>query len=133
MLAIILTTLLAMPTVGTSSSGQFSCATSTQHTLRDLRIKRKGQPVFVMGHILNRKGQEATFEVFNDRLAVVKFADGTAIGYDPYELLLPTDIAPDGTAYFEIRTCKQCQQLFPLTSEECDAEEEPSSCPDCRT
>jgi|SRR5215475_826814 len=133
MLAIILTTLLAMPTVGTSSSGQFSCATSTQHTLRDLRIKRKGQPVFVMGHILNRKGQEATFEVFNDRLAVVKFADGTAIGYDPYELLLPTDIDPDGTAYFEIRTCKQCQQLFPLTSEECDAEEEPSSCPDCRT
>jgi len=133
MLAIILTILLAMPTVGTSSSGQFSCATSTQRTLRDLRIKRKGQPVFVMGHILNRKGQEATFEVFNDRLAVVKFADGTAIGYDPYELLLPTDIAPDGTAYFEIRPCGQCQQLFPLTSEECDAEEEPSSCPDCRT
>ena len=133
MLAIILTILLAMPTVGTSSSGQFSCATSTQRTLRDLRIKRKGQPVFVMGHILNRKGQEATFEVFNDRLAVVKFADGTAIGYDPYELLLPTDIDPDGTAYFEIRPCGQCQQLFPLTSEECDAEEEPSSCPDCRT
>jgi hypothetical protein len=121
-----------MPTVGTSSSGQFSCATSAQRTLRDLRIKRKGQPVFVMGHILNRKGQEATFEVFNDRLAVVKFADGTAIGYDPYELLLPTDIDPDGTAYFEIRTCEQCQQLFPLTSQECDADEEPTSCPECR-
>ena len=121
-----------MPTVGTSSSGHFSCATSTQHSLRDLRIKRKGQPVFVMGHILDRKGQEATFEVFNDRLAVVKFADGTAIGYDPYELLLPTDIDPDGTAYFEIRTCERCQQLFPLTSEECEAEEEPGSCPECR-
>ncbi|HKC94840.1 MAG TPA: hypothetical protein VKB81_12570 [Nitrospira sp.] len=134
MLSIILgpTTPLAMPTVGTSSSGQFSCATATQHTLRDLRIKRKGQPVFVMGHILSRKGQEATFEIFNDRLAVVKFADGTAIGYDPYELLLPTDIDPDGTAYFEIRTCGQCQQLFPLTSEECEAEEEPSSCSECR-
>jgi hypothetical protein len=121
-----------MPTVGTSSSGQFSCATSTQHTLRDLRIKRKGQPVFVMGHVLARKGQEATFEVFNDRLAVVKFADGHAVGYDPFELLLPTDIDPDGTAYFEIRTCRQCEQLFPLTTEECEAEEEPTSCPECR-
>jgi hypothetical protein len=122
-----------MPTVGTSSSGQFSCASATQRTLRDLRIKRKGQPVFVLGHILDRKGQEATFEVFNDRLAVVKFPDGTAIGYDPYELLLPTDIDPDGTAYFEIRPCDQCQQLFPLTSEECDSDEEPNSCPECRT
>ena len=121
-----------MPTVGTSSSGQFSCATSTQRTLRDLRIKRKGQPVFVMGHILDRKGQEATFEVFNARLAVVKFADGTAIGYDPYELLLPTDIDQDGTAYFEIRTCAQCQHLFPLTSAECESDEEPSACPECR-
>ena len=72
-----------MPTVGTSSSGHFSCASATQHSLRDLRTKRKGQPVFVMGHVLERKGQEATFEVFNDRLAVVKFADGVAIGYDP--------------------------------------------------
>jgi len=121
-----------MPTVGTSSSGQFSCATSMQHTLRDLRIKRKGQPVFVMGHILDRTGQEATFEVFNDRLAVVKFADGAAIGYDPFELLLPTDIDPDGTAYFEIRTCRQCEQFFPLTIDECEAAEEPTACPQCR-
>lgn len=121
-----------MPTAGTSSSGQFSCATATQHTLRDLRTKRKGQPVFVMGHVLERKGQEATFEVFNDRLAVVKFADGVAIGYDPYELLLPTDIDPDGTAYFEIRPCPQCQQLFPLTSDECASDVEPTACPDCR-
>src|SRR5678816_4619039 len=118
MLSIILSLTRRMPTVGTSSSGQFSCATPTQRTLRDLRIKRKGQPVFVMGHVLDRKGQEATFEVFNDRLAVVKFPDGMAIGYDPYELLLPTDIDPDGTAYFEIRRCAQCQQLFPLTADE---------------
>ncbi|HKY73548.1 MAG TPA: hypothetical protein VJL88_16630 [Nitrospira sp.] len=122
-----------MPTVGTSSSGQFSCASATQHTLRDLRTKRKGQPVFVMGHLLERKGQEATFEVFNDRLAVVKFADGVAIGYDPYELLLPTDIGPDGIAFFEIRPCAQCQQLFPLTAEECESEAEPTACPECRT
>ncbi len=121
-----------MPIVGTSSSGQFSCATSNQRTLRDLRIKRKGQPVFVVGHLLNRKGQEATFEVFNDRLAVVKFSDGAVIGYDPFELLLPTDIDAEGVAYFEIRPCKACEQLFPLTGDECDADEEPSHCPDCR-
>lgn len=125
-------TLFVMPTVGTSSSGQFSCATSTQRTLRDLRIKRKGQPVFVMGHILERRGQEATFEVFNDRLAVVKFPDGMALGYDPFELLLPTDIDPEGTAYFEIRPCRRCEQLFPLTIEECEAEDEPTACPECR-
>ncbi len=122
-----------MPTVGTSSSGQFSCATTDQRTLRDLRIKRKGQPVFVLGHLVDRKGQEAIFEVFNDRLAVVKFSDGTMIGYDPFELLLPTDIDQEGTAYFEIRTCRLCEQLFPLTGEECDAPEEPTSCFECRT
>lgn len=121
-----------MPTVGTSSSGHFSCATSAQRTLRDLRTKRKGQPVFVMGHVPERKGQEASFEVFNDRLAVVKFADGKIIGYDPIELLLPTDIDPDGTAYFEIRTCAQCQQFYPLTMDECEAEQEPTACPECR-
>jgi hypothetical protein len=122
-----------MPVVGTSSSGQFSCATATQHTLRDLRIKRKGQPVFVVGHLIGRKGQEAAFEVFNDRLAVVKFPDGAVLGYDPYELLLPTDIDQQGVAYFEIRTCRTCEQFFPLTADECDAPEEPATCPDCRT
>jgi hypothetical protein len=122
-----------MPIVGTSSSGQFSCATATQRTLRDLRIKRKGQPVLVLGHLLDRKGQEATFEIFNDRLAVVKFADGVVLGYDPFELLLPTDIDEQGVAYFEIRPCRSCGQLFPLTAEECDAEEEPVDCPECRT
>lgn len=122
-----------MPTVGTSSSGHFSCATSTQRTLRDLRIKRKGQPVFVMGHIPERKGQEASFEVFNDRLAVVKFADGVVLGYDPLELLLPTDIDQDGTAFFEIRPCRDCTQLFPLTADECEMEEEPTTCPNCRS
>lgn len=121
-----------MPISGTSSTGRFSCATATQHTLRDLRTKCKGQPVCVLGHIVSRKGQEATFEVFNERLAIVKFSDGRTIGYDPLELLLPTDIDDKGIAYFEIRPCRQCEQLFPLTAEECEAPEEPTSCPECR-
>jgi hypothetical protein len=88
--------------------------------------------VFVLGHVLTRKGQEGTFEVFNDRLALVKFSDGGTIGYDPRELFLPTDIDEKGIAYFEIRSCRQCEQLFPLTAKECDAPEEPTSCPECR-
>ncbi len=122
-----------MPLVGTSSSGQFSCATESQHTLKDLRTKRKGQPVFVLGHLLNRKGQEATFEVFNDRIALVKFSDGGIVGYDPLELLLPTDIDDKGIAYFEIRPCQACEILFSLTREESQMDQEPTQCPDCRT
>jgi hypothetical protein len=122
-----------MPLVGTSSSGQYSCATSSQHTLKDLRTKRKGQPVFVLGHLLNRKGQEATFEVFNDRIALVKFSDGGTVGYDPIELLLPTEIDDKGIAYFEIRPCQSCELLFSLTLEESDSDQEPKQCPDCRT
>jgi hypothetical protein len=121
-----------MPVVGTSSTGQFACATATQHTLKDLRTKRKGQPVFVLGHLLERKGQEATFEVFNDRIALVKFADGGVVGYDPIELLLPTEIDEKGVAYFEIRRCQTCDLLFSLTMEECDADQEPVHCPECR-
>ncbi|HET7059411.1 MAG TPA: hypothetical protein VFI05_11780, partial [Nitrospiraceae bacterium] len=64
-----------MLTAGTSSTGAFACASATQRTLRHLRTKRKGQPVFVLGHVPQRKGQEATFQLFNERLAVVKFAD----------------------------------------------------------
>ncbi len=122
-----------MPLVGTSSSGQFSCATSAQHTLKDLRTKRKGQPVFVLGHLLERKKQEATFEVFNDRIALVKFSDGAILGYDPVELLLPTEIDEQGIAYFEIRTCRACDILFPLTLEEAESNEEPTLCPECRS
>ena len=123
-----------MPIVGTDTGGQtkpFACATPAQRTLKDLRSKRKGPPVLVVGHILERKGQEATFEVFNDRLAVIKFADGAIFGYDPLELLLPTEIDDKGVPYFEVRHCQDCGQLFPLTSEECDADQEPTQCPDC--
>ena len=84
--------------------------------------------MFVLGHVLARRGQEGTFEVFNDRLAIVKFSDSGVIGYDPLELLLPTDIDDKGIAYFEIRHCRQCEQLFPLTAEECEAAEEPTLC-----
>jgi hypothetical protein len=120
-----------MPTAGTSSSGDFSCAADGRRTLKDLRTKRRGQPVVVMGHVAERKGQEAVFELFNVRLAVVKFEDGATIGYDPAELLLPTQIDKDGTAYFEIRQCARCDQSFPLTAEELRAEQERSVCPDC--
>jgi hypothetical protein len=120
-----------MPTVGTSSSGTFSVATAAQRTLKDVRTKRKGQPVFVVGHILERKGQEATFEVFNERLALVRFADGAVLGYDPLELLLPTEIDEKGVGYFEIRRCRQCDQFFPLTKEEASSDQEPTSCPAC--
>lgn len=122
-----------MPWVGTSTAGQFAWATASQRTLKDLRIKRKGQPVVVLGHLLNRKGQEAAFEVFNDRIALVKFSDGGTAGYDPDELLLPTEIDDQGIAYFEIRPCRSCERLFPLTLEEAELEQEPSQCQDCRS
>jgi hypothetical protein len=122
-----------MPSAGTSSSGHYSCATESQHSLKDLRIKRKGQPVVVLGHLLDRKGQEAAFEVFNDRIALVKFSDGVTLGYDPIELLLPTEIDDQGIAYYEIRPCRACQVLFPLTLEEAESEEEPAQCQDCRS
>jgi len=121
-----------MPLVGTSSFGQYCCATSSHHTLKDLRAKRKGQPVFVLGHILHRKGQEAVFEVFNDRVALVKFIDGGVVGYDPIELLLPTEIDDKGVAYFEIRSCSACRMLFPLTQDEADLDYEPEQCHECR-
>src|SRR5438094_7465929 len=122
-----------MPTAGTSSSGGFTVAGATQRTLKHLRTKRRGQPVFVVGHVPERQGQEAAFELFNVRLAVVKFGDGTLLGYDPGELLLPTEIDDKGLAYFEIRRCRTCDHTFPLTTEEYHADQEPTECPECRS
>jgi len=122
-----------MLTAGTSSSGGFAVATESQRTLKHLRTKRRGQPVFVMGHVPERQGQEAAFQLFNERLAVVKFSDGMMLGYDPAELLLPTEIDEKGVAFFEIRHCATCDQPFPLTAQESHAEEEPTECPDCRS
>lgn len=121
------------PTAGTSSSGSFAVATSAGRTLQSLRTKRRGQPVYVVGHNIERKGQEASFELFNVRLAVVKFSDGVTLGYDPTELLLPTEIDDKGVPFFEIRTCAQCEQLFPLTGDEFRSDPEPTACPECRT
>ena len=121
-----------MPIAGTSSTGEFAIATAAQRTLRDIRAKRKGQPVYVLGHLLERKGQEAVFEVFNQRLATVKFEDGVSLGYDPVELLLPTEIDDKGVPFFEIRVCRVCDQQFPLTQQECQAEQEPTTCHECR-
>jgi hypothetical protein len=53
------------------------------------------------------------------------------MGYDPLELLLPTEIDDKGVAYFEIRHCATCDQQFPLTSQEVQADAEPTECPVC--
>jgi hypothetical protein len=110
---------------------EFFCASQTERTLKDLRVKRKGQPVYVMGHEEAYKGKEAVFEHFNVRLAVVKFPDGKTLGFDPSELLLPCEIDQEGVPFFEIRNCELCDQLFPLTSEEFHAPKERSQCPEC--
>ena len=120
-----------MLTAGTSSTAEFACASATQRTLRHLRTKRKGQPVFVLGHVPQRKGQEATFQLFNERLAVVKFADDETHCEDHGGVLLHTEIDVYGVACFEIRQCASCDQHFPLTSEEAQAEEEPTTCSEC--
>jgi len=122
---------MELPIAGTTSSGEFAVATESQRTLKDLQIKRKGQPVYVLGHDDRFRGQEATFEFFNIRLAVVKFPDNKTAGFDPMYLLLPCDIHEDGLAYFEIRYCDTCNALFPLTSSEFLAQQERMECPDC--
>lgn len=111
-------------------NADFACATESARTLKDLRVRRQGQPVYVLGHLDDRKGQEAIFQQFNVRLAVVKFPDGKILGYDPLDLLLPCEIH-EGEPYFEIRQCKTCDQPFPLTSDEFWAESERTECPEC--
>lgn len=120
-----------MPATEPKSDSEFACASESQRTLKDLRLRRRGQPVYILGHTDNLRGQEAVFEHFNVRLAVVKFPNGKLAGYDPLELLLPCEIHEDGTAYFEIRQCQKCDQIFPLTSHEFLAEQERAECPEC--
>ena len=122
-----------MLTAGTSSTGNFVRDVRAADIVKHLRTKRKGQPVFVLGHIPERKGQEATFQVFNERLAVVKFSDNANLGFEPSELLLPTEIDDKGIAYLEIRQCTTCDQHFPLTVEEVQADQEPTTCPQCQS
>ncbi len=117
--------------IETTEIHEFGCTTETQRTLKDLRDKRKGQPVYVLGHDERFKGQEGVFETFNIRLAVVKFANGKTLGFDPMDLLLPCEIHENGEAFFEIRYCQDCEQVFPLTAKEFWAEQEPKTCPEC--
>jgi len=81
-------------------------------------------------HPLARKGQTATWEKFNVRLAVVKFEDGAVLGYDPADLLLPTRF-DNGKPVFEVRACELCRVAFTLTQGEIEEKREPARCPAC--
>ncbi len=111
---------------------QFAVATDSHRSLKDLRARRPGQPVCVVGYGGDQQGKEGVFQHFNVRLAVVKFPDQKTLGYDPQDLLLPCEIHEDGEAFFEIRHCTICNQIFPLTSEEFRAEQERDTCPECQ-
>ena len=75
-----------MTTADMTSTSEFDCASESQRTLKDLRVKRKGQPVYVMGHDERYKGQEGVFECFNIRLGVVKFPNGKTAGFEPFRI-----------------------------------------------
>ncbi|MCY3729356.1 MAG: hypothetical protein OXF97_10240 [Nitrospira sp.] len=121
-----------MATPEAPDATQFEVAMDSHRTLKDLRARQPGQPVCVVGSGDDRKGKEGVFQHFNVRLAVVKFPDGKTLGYDPLDLLLPCEIHEDGEAFFEIRTCAACNQIFPLTSDEFRAEQERTECPECQ-
>jgi hypothetical protein len=111
----------------------YAVASPPARNLRDLRHRRFGQPVYVTSdHPLIRKGQVATWEKFNVRLAVVKFTDNVLLGYDPADLLLPTRFDDQGQPIFEIRVCELCQLPFSLTQQEVDEQQEPTRCSACQ-
>jgi hypothetical protein len=110
---------------------QYAVATREARNFRDLRQRRYGQPVYVTSdHPLNRKGQVATWQKFNVRLAVVKFSDDMVLGYDPADLLLPARFDQEGEPVFEVRTCQLCQLPFALAQEEV-GQQEPVRCAAC--
>ncbi len=112
-------------------AGSFSVATAEARNLRDLRHRKYGQPVYVSAdHPLARKGQTATWEKFNVRLAVVKFPDGMVLGYDPADLLLPTRFE-NGKPVFEVHICELCRAAFTVTQQEVEEKKEPARCPAC--
>ena len=110
----------------------YAVAMDSQRTLKDLKVRKPGQPVCALGGVDDLQGKEGVFQNFNIRLAVVKFADGKTLGYDPIDLLLPCEIHDEGEAYFEIRQCQACEQTFALTSDEFHASVERSECPECQ-
>src|SRR5437899_12692648 len=84
----------------------FSVATAEARNLRDLRNRKYGQPAYVSSHHpLARKGQTATWEKFNVRLAVVKLEDAAVLGYDPGGLVLPARF-DNGHPVFARRACE---------------------------
>ena len=114
-----------------AQASNFSVAISQARNIRDLRHRKYGQPVYVSSdHPLARKGQTATWEKFNVRLAVVKFEDGAVLGYDPADLLLPTRF-DNGKPVFEVRACELCRAAFTLTQGEVEEKIEPTRCPAC--
>ncbi len=121
-----------MSNAGTKDPVEYAVATDSQRTLKDLKVRPSGQPVCAIGGSNDLQGAEGTFQHFNIRLAVVQFSDGKALGYDPLDLLLPCEIHDDGEAYFELRRCQTCDQLFPLTSDEFRAPVERTECPECQ-
>jgi hypothetical protein len=111
---------------------RYSVASKEARTLRDLRQRRYGQPVYVTAdHPLNRKGQVGTWEKFNVRLAVVKFPDDVILGFDPADLLLPTRFDEQGHPLFEVRACELCQIPFSLTQRELEEGPQPTRCSAC--
>jgi hypothetical protein len=112
---------------------QYAIATREVRTLKELRHRRFGQPVYVTSdHPLNRKGQTATWEKFNVRLAVVKFSDNILLGYDPGDLLLPTRFDEQGQPVFEVRACELCQLPFALIEQELQQAPPPARCGACQ-
>jgi hypothetical protein len=112
---------------------QYAIATADARTLRELRHRRFGQPVYVTSdHPLSRKGQVATWEKFNVRLAVVKFSDNIVLGFDPADLLLPTRFNEQGQPVFEVRSCELCQLPFALIEQELHQSPPPARCAACQ-
>jgi len=115
-----------------AQAASFAVATPEARTLRDLRHRRFGQPVYVSSdQVLARKGQVGTWEKFNVRLAVVRFPDNVLLGYDPGELLLPTRFDEEKPV-FETGLCELCRGAFALTQQEVEEKREPTRCADCR-
>src|SRR5438128_11400373 len=89
-------------------ASNFSVATAEARNLRDLRNRKYGQPIYVSSdHPLPRKGQTATWEQFNVRLAFVKFPARGVLGYDRAGRVRPTSFE-NGKPVYDTRPCTSC-------------------------
>ena len=109
---------------------------STATTMRGLANGAYAEPV-ALGpasapyalavHDIDRNGKLDIIVGYTKARPIVYFNDGPGT-------FTPVPFGDDkGVAYFEIRPCRQCEQLFPLTAEECEAPKEPTICPECRS